>query len=85
VRGNLDALAFFSTSDLAQAEAIARRDGIDLVLMCHDVPRMYTSGNGSGVQPKDTFTGQIAAGKIPNWLKEIPVPEPTDFSLFEVK
>lgn len=95
VRGNLDALDFFSTTDAAQAEQIARRDGINLVVMCRNIPDMYLQGAGPHyvifpngeirMRPNDSFAGQLAFHKIPGWLTEISVPKPSNYLLFEVK
>jgi hypothetical protein len=95
VHGNLDALDFFSAPTAAQAQALASRDGIDLVVMCRDVPDMYLAGEGphyvklpdgeKRMRPNSSFAGQLALRNIPGWLTEIPVPQPANFLLFEVK
>jgi hypothetical protein len=95
VRGNLDSVDFFSTTDAAQAEKIAQRDGINLVVLCHYVPQMYLKGNEPHyvgmpngmvrMLPNNSFAGQLSSSKIPGWLKQIPIPQPSNYSLFEVK
>ncbi len=105
VRGNLDAVDFFTTSDPAEAKEIARRDGIDLVMSCHYVYHMYFKGNESlyfsspdgsyakrlpdgsivNLSSDESFVWQLASGKVPDWLTPIPVPRPSNYSLYEVK
>jgi hypothetical protein len=95
VRGNLDALDFFATTDAARAEQIARRDGIKLVVMCRNVPDMYLQGPAPHyvalpdgevkMRPDASLAGQLAFHQIPDWLIEIPLPQPSNDLLFEVK
>ena len=42
VNGNLDAVRFFAATNPAEAEAIARRRHVDLVVACRYVPGIYT-------------------------------------------
>jgi hypothetical protein len=53
VAGNLDTERFFSTYDPAEAEAIARKRHIDLVLSCYMMPRIYVGIDAKG-QPTDS-------------------------------
>jgi len=95
VRGNLDALDFFATTDPADAERIARKDGIDLVVLCRNIPDMYLKGkephyaalpDGTIImRPNTSFAGQLSFHKVPAWLTPIPVPPPSNYMLFEVK
>jgi hypothetical protein len=95
VSGNLDALALLSTTDSAEAEKIARRDGVNLIALCRNVPDMYLNGSGPhyvamadgqvGMLPDPSLAGQLVYHHIPDWLTEIPVPSPSNFLLFEVK
>lgn len=66
VRGNLDAIDFFRTSDPAEAEKIARRDKIDLVTMCHYVPDMYFKGSESYYfrQPDGRYVKRLPSGEV---------------------
>jgi len=41
VTGNVDALRFFSTTNPKEAETIARRRGVDLVVACRFVPKIF--------------------------------------------
>jgi hypothetical protein len=91
VRGNLEATKFFSTTDAAKAEEIARQYGIDMVVACKYVPVMYlkdgvrkSDGDSSRFAPNDSFTAKLVEGKVPEWLKEVPVPQPSKIALFEV-
>ena len=95
VRGNLESFDFFSTLDPAEAEKIARRNGIELVALCLNIPDMYLHGapphyvalpNGEvRMRPDDSFAGQLAFHKIPAWLREVPLPAPSNYLLFEVQ
>lgn len=95
VRGNLDALDFFSTTDMDHAEQIAKRDGINLVVMCRNIPDAYLDGpkphyviypdGGIKMRPNASLAGQLAFHQIPLWLTEIPVPAAPNYLVFEVK
>jgi hypothetical protein len=95
VRGNLDALELFTTTNSAAAEQIVQRDGINLIALCRDIPDMYLDGGaahyvmlptgGKQMQPNASFAGQLAFHQIPDWLTEIQVPTPSNYLLFEVK
>ena len=95
LRGNMDSIDFFSTTDAAQAEKIARRDQIDLVVLCRNIPDMYLQGKGphyvsfpdGGVRMVEdaSLAGQLNLHKAPAWLTEIPINTPTNYLLFEVK
>jgi len=95
VRGNLDVLDFFSTADPTQAQQIARRDGINLVVLCRNIPDMYLQGSGPHyallpdgevkMLPNASFAAQLAFHHVPNWLTELQVPTPADYLAFEVK
>jgi hypothetical protein len=95
VGGNLDALDFFSTLDAEQAQGIARRNGINLVVMCRDVPDFYLVGDGphyvvlpdgeEKMRPNASMAGQLAAHKAPDWLREIHIEGSSNFLLFEVQ
>ena len=81
VTGNLTAVDFFSSTDATDAEKIARRNKVDLVLLCRSVPQIYTPSPEKG----PGFAERLARNQIPAWLKEIPVPQPADYRLFEMK
>lgn len=94
VKGNLEAYAFFSASDLESAEQIARRAGVDLVLITKEVPAIYrkaphtTKVDANGelmADPSASLAVQLAKKKVPDWLKPVEVPFMPDYLLFEVK
>jgi hypothetical protein len=70
VRGNLDAVDFFKTSDPAQAKEIAQRDNIDLVVMCHHIPDIYFKGS-------ESFYYNLPNGKL---VKRLPDGSVVDLS-----
>ncbi|MFA4993869.1 MAG: hypothetical protein WC521_00995 [Bdellovibrionales bacterium] len=94
VRGNLESINFFSAIDEVQAEKIARRNNINLVLLSRFIPEMYLkAGVPDYVTPSDkktgkffyeSFMGQLVSHEVPNWLKEIPLPKSANYQLFEV-
>lgn len=94
VHGNLEAINFFTSSDTRESEKIARRNDIDLVVVCHSVPDMYLSGTGphyyslpnglARILPNDSLVGHISGGKTPEWLKEIPLKGASNYSVYEV-
>ena len=95
VTGNLDALDFFSTTDADHAEQIARRDGINLVVLCRDIPDMYLHGSAPHyailpnreihMLPDDSLAGRLAFHNPPAWLTEVSVPQPSNYLVFEVQ
>ncbi len=84
VRGNMDALDFFSATEPMKAWEIAKRDQIDLVVLCHYVPTMYLNGDASSNRD-EKFAVRLIQQEPPPWLKRVPVPKMPNFSLFEVK
>jgi len=94
VRGNLDSLRFFITSDPHKAEQIARKDQTDLVLACADMSMLYKEKNPSmhifqdGTTQNDgpqTFAQQLVAGQVPPWLKRVEMPFLGKALLYEVQ
>ncbi|MDR3425252.1 MAG: hypothetical protein P4M13_09340 [Alphaproteobacteria bacterium] len=95
VQGNLDSFDFFSTTDPAQAQQIARRDGVNLVVLCREVPDMYLQGKDPHytvspagevrLLPNASFAAHLVLRQLPDWLTEIPVPLRAPYQLFEVK
>lgn len=81
--GNLDAYAFFSSTDPASAELIARRRGVELVVLCRSLDAVYTENSANSDVPK-TLARQLVDGQIPSWLKPVKVPEPSNVLLFEL-
>jgi hypothetical protein len=95
VSGNLFALDFFAAHDPTNSEAIARAQGIDLVVMCKTVPRLYLGGSGGGlvnladperkISEHPAFAEQLASGMIPAWLSLQDIPLLKNYLVFEVK
>ncbi|MDD3028926.1 MAG: hypothetical protein PHS57_01400 [Alphaproteobacteria bacterium] len=95
VRGNLDTLEFFSTTDPNKAEQIARKNKIDLVVVCHNVPDLYLNGSdphyvalpsgGAQMLPNESFVGQLAQDRVPAWLRKIPFSQGLNYSIYEVQ
>lgn len=95
VSGNLDSAAFFRTEDPNEAEHIARRRGVELVVLCKTVSSMYVPTDDDNkvdldekgdVMPfaDESFAQQLTTGKIPNWLKPVIFPLLGQMLLFEV-
>jgi hypothetical protein len=81
VQGNLDAARFLSTPYPAEAENIARRRGVDLVVMCRSVPGHYLG-------PKDappSMATRLFRGPIPQWLERVDAPHLDNYVIFRVK
>ncbi len=93
VEGNVDATRFFSTPYPEEAEAIARRRHIDLVVTCALVESYYfhkkpwdktddVSGPGQDFAPH--FIERLVQGHIPAWLKPMKVPGLKNYFIYEV-
>jgi hypothetical protein len=83
--GNLDAVRFFAARDATEALSIARRRGVELVVMCRVLPDVYRGpkdGAADAKASKSSFAEQLADGETPAWLG--PLPLPGDFLLFRV-
>ena len=77
----IDNYAFFNSASSDTSREIARRHNIDLVLVCVN-SRAYTGyAYYGGAMP---FSVQMERGKIPDWLKRVPVDVPTNFILYAV-
>jgi hypothetical protein len=95
VRGNLDALDFFSATEQAEAEKIIRKDGINLVLLCRRIPDMYLHAKGPHyvltpdgavkMLPDDSMAAHLALHESPAWLQEVPLASTSNYVMFEVK
>jgi hypothetical protein len=92
VSGNIDATRFFSTPYESEAEAIARRRGVDLVVTCRAVPRIYMRPP-AGEKPQEGndshdfaphFVELLMTDKQPDWLKPIHFRGLSNYSIFEV-
>ncbi len=88
VRGNLDSYAFFSATDSAVAETIARKRGAELVVLCSSLDAIYKAydpNNPLGKADPSLFAQQLIDGKIPLWLKPVALPELGNLLLFEIR
>ena len=100
VNGNLDAVRFFSTTNPAKAEAIARQRHIDLVVTCKLIPGMYMDLGGikqalpdteetvkksPGDKPAMPFILRILSGKqLPPWFKPVQSPLLKNYVVYEI-
>lgn len=89
VEGNRDATRFFSTPYPGEAEAIARRRGIELVAVCNKVPRAYVRPpESSDAKPAPDFAPhfveRLLLGSTPDWLKRAKIPALKNFVIYEV-
>ncbi|MGE3624481.1 MAG: hypothetical protein AB7H77_11525, partial [Bdellovibrionales bacterium] len=99
VAGNLDAVRFFSATDPARAEDIARRRNVDLVVACKVVPGMYTNlatirevlpdtANNidkMGVNASPPFLLRLISGyEIPSWLRRVHSPLLKNYVVYQV-
>ncbi|MBK1795280.1 hypothetical protein JHL21_12305 [Devosia sp. WQ 349] len=66
-QGVLDAFRFFQSSE-ADALAIARKRGLNLVVTCPSMPEMGVEKSGDG----RSLLRLIVAGQVPEWLHEVP-------------
>lgn len=98
VSGNVDAARFFSTPYASEAEAIARRRHIDLVVACRFVPKIFTrapdhaptttaGADASATNEHDFsphFIELLMMNKQPAWLKPVHSPALRNFVIFEM-
>lgn len=95
ISGNLEAVKFFTTTDPAEAEAIARSRNADLVVLCRDIADIYVARQDNTITvtekgdllPSKTssFAQQLVSGHTPSWLKPISFPLLGKMMLFETK
>ena len=92
VNGNVDATRFFSTPYPEEAESIARRRGVDLIVACRAIPEMYlrpmmNKPLSPGESAKDFaphFIERLMRGETPKWLKNADIPGLNNFVIYEV-
>jgi len=92
VEGNLDATRFFSTPYAEEAEAIARRRHVDLVVACRYISEFYLRPVISKMLAKsdDTkdfaphFILQLMTGKTPAWLRRADIPGLENYVIYDV-
>ncbi len=92
VAGNVDATRFFSTPYPEEAEAIARRRHIDLVVACRAFPEVYVRVSPSKeLRQGDAiddfaphFIQRLMLNKVPSWLKEAQIPGLVNYAVYEV-
>jgi hypothetical protein len=92
IKGNLDVAAFFRTANIDEAEAFARRRGVDYVLLCRNIEAAYLTSDKDGT---DYTSGYIRmplppplAYRLitlhpPDWLRPVDVGT-SDMVLFQV-
>jgi hypothetical protein len=99
--GNQESLSFFSAKDDAAALEIARRDNIDLVLICRFAPAFYTGltketlmkavlsttpGNELKIRNRQpTLFEKLVDKETPTWLRPVEVPFEKNYMLYEVR
>jgi hypothetical protein len=90
VQGNIDADRFFETPYASEAEAIARRRHVDLIVLCRALPTIYTRvpegviAEGKTQDFAPHFAELLEANKAPKWLKPVPIKALGNFLVFEV-
>jgi hypothetical protein len=98
VRGNLDAVRFFSTTDPARAASIARRRHVELVVSCKLIPGMYAnltaikealpdmaeSANSSAQKGPPMILRLITGSHLPRWLKPVSSPLLGNYVVYEI-
>jgi hypothetical protein len=93
VEGNVDSTRFFSTPYPEEAEAIARRRHVDLVVTCMFASDFYFHVNpshkeenkdGPGKDFAPHFIERLLTGHIPAWLKPVKIPGLTNYLIYEV-
>ena len=93
VEGNIDSARFFSTPYPEEAEAIARRRKIDLVVTCLYAENFYFDTNpwkrrekdeGPGSDFAPHFIERLITGHIPAWLKPVKAPGLNNYVIYEV-
>jgi hypothetical protein len=86
--GNIDAFHFFSTPYPTEAESIAKRRHVDLVIACRKVPVMYLHPPIAGKDIPETsprMIQRLMEGKTPDWLHRLRPPGLDNFVIYEVK
>ena len=93
VAGNIDSARFFSTPYPEEAEAIARRRHVDLVVACSYAETFYFNsdptkktedGDGPGKDFAPHFIERLLTGRIPPWLKPLRFPGLENYVIYEV-
>jgi hypothetical protein len=95
VQGNLDAIRFFSTKDVAEAEKIAHDRHAELVVMCGKLESIYIgedmkdvvfSKDGKPIEnPNSSLAEQLVNGHVPDWLHRMENPFLKDYQIYEVR
>jgi hypothetical protein len=97
VEGNLDAVRFFSTSDPAEALAIARRRHVDLVVTCILIPGMYNDFTKTGLSSLQSSEAKkddklappliarlVTGRQLPEWLVPVRSPVLHNYVVYEI-
>ncbi|MDR3449475.1 MAG: hypothetical protein P4M15_06995 [Alphaproteobacteria bacterium] len=80
VMGNLDANRFFTTLYPEEAERIARRRGVDIVISCNPALGLDVDPNAN----PPSMVGRLFKGPVPDWLTRVPTPGITNFVVYRV-
>jgi hypothetical protein len=92
VQGNIDATRFFSTPYPDEAEGIARRRHVDLVITCRYIPEFYLRTALSKMLAKSDrlidfsphMIIRLIKGNTPQWLKPAEIPGLDNYVIYEV-
>ena len=89
VQGNLDAVRFFSTVYPYEAEGIARRRHVELIVACRLVPDMYMvqSLDATKERMRDKlphFIEYLMQGRVPPWLHQVRFEGLDNYVMYEV-
>jgi hypothetical protein len=77
-----DTVALFTATEEAEALALVRRRGIDLILIC----RSYAGNRFYRDEARRTLYSRLEDGRAPGWLRPVPLPDQDapGFALFRV-
>jgi predicted outer membrane lipoprotein len=82
VAGLLDSDRIFGAHDDTLARRLIDERGIELVLLCPNGPALAQASS----RGQSTFVGRLDKGRVPSWLRPVPVPPELSgaFRLYEV-
>lgn len=94
VKGNLLSTRFFQAQNPDEALKIARELNVDLVILPKDIPPFYVNqadqvildaDGKEDLAPTASFAEQLAAGRVPSWLKQVHLLFMGGYRIFEVQ